>query len=41
MNNPPGMSLDAVQYLIEEGGAMILGADNLSFEMSLRLSLLR
>jgi kynurenine formamidase len=32
MNNPPGMSLDAAKYLIEEGGAMIVGADNLSFE---------
>lgn len=32
MNNPPGMSLDAAQYLIEEGGAMVVGADNLSFE---------
>ena len=26
------MGLDAARYLVEEGGAMILGADNLSFE---------
>ena len=32
MHNPPGMSLDAAKYLIEEGGAMVVGADNLSFE---------
>lgn len=32
MANPPGLGLDAVRYLVEEGGAMILGADNLSFE---------
>ena len=30
--NPPGMGLDAARYLVEEGGAMVLGADNLSFE---------
>ena len=32
MAKPPGMGLDAARYLVEEGGAMILGADNLSFE---------
>jgi kynurenine formamidase len=32
MDNPPGMSLDAARFLIEEGGAMMVGADNLSFE---------
>lgn len=32
MASPPGMGLDAARYLIEEGGAMVVGADNLSFE---------
>ena len=32
MNNSPGLSLAAARFLIEEGGAMIVGADNLSFE---------
>ncbi len=32
MANPPGMGLDAARFLVEEGGAMIVGADNLSFE---------
>lgn len=32
MKNPPGLTLGAAKYLIEEGGAMIVGADNLSFE---------
>jgi kynurenine formamidase len=32
MSNPPGLGLDAAKYLIEDGGAMIVGADNLSFE---------
>lgn len=32
MSNPPGMGLDAAQYLVEVAGAMIVGADNLSFE---------
>lgn len=32
MSNPPGLGLDAARYLVEDGGAMILGADNLSFE---------
>ncbi|MEJ8569233.1 cyclase family protein [Elongatibacter sediminis] len=32
MNNPPGMGLEAARFLIEEAGAMVVGADNLSFE---------
>lgn len=32
MDNPPGMGLEAARYLVEERGAMIVGADNLSFE---------
>tara|TARA_Y100001933_G_scaffold264768_1_gene332436 strand:+ start:8544 stop:9548 length:1005 start_codon:yes stop_codon:yes gene_type:complete len=32
MNDPPGMGLEAARYLVEERGAMIVGADNLSFE---------
>jgi kynurenine formamidase len=32
MANPPGLGLEAAKFLVEEGGAMILGADNLSFE---------
>ena len=32
MANPPGMGLDAARYLVEESGAMVVGADNLSFE---------
>lgn len=32
MREPPGMSMDAAKFLIEESGAMIVGADNLSFE---------
>ena len=32
MDNPPGMGMDAARFLVEEGGAMTLGADNLSFE---------
>ena len=32
MTNPPGMGMDAARFLIEESGAMIVGADNLSFE---------
>lgn len=30
--NPPGLGLDAAQMLVETGGAMVVGADNLSFE---------
>ncbi len=32
MANSPGMGLEAARFLVEEGGAMIVGADNLSFE---------
>ncbi len=32
MANPPGMGLDAARFLVESSGAMIVGADNLSFE---------
>jgi len=32
MANPPGMSLDAARFLVEDGGAIVVGADNLSFE---------
>lgn len=32
MDNPPGMALSAARYLVEERGAMVVGADNLSFE---------
>lgn len=32
MNNPPGLGMAAARYLVEESGAMIVGADNLSFE---------
>jgi len=32
MTNPPGMGMSAARFLVEEGGAMIVGADNLSFE---------
>ncbi|MDC8756423.1 cyclase family protein [Janthinobacterium fluminis] len=32
MANPPGLSLDAAKFLVEDGGAMVVGADNLSFE---------
>lgn len=32
MANPPGMGMDAARFLVEESGAMIVGADNLSFE---------
>lgn len=32
VKEPPGMSVDAARFLVEEGGAMIVGADNLSFE---------
>ncbi|KJK25797.1 cyclase [Burkholderiaceae bacterium 16] len=32
MANPPGLGLDAARFLVEEGGAMVVGADNLSFE---------
>ncbi len=32
MQNPPGMGLDAARFLVEQHGAMVVGADNLSFE---------
>ncbi|HEV7305097.1 cyclase family protein [Ensifer sp.] len=32
MSNPPGLSIDAAKFLVEESGAMVVGADNLSFE---------
>lgn len=32
MANPPGMGIDAARFLVEKNGAMIVGADNLSFE---------
>ncbi len=32
MTNPPGLGMAAARYLVEESGAMIVGADNLSFE---------
>ncbi|AKS41504.1 cyclase family protein [Wenzhouxiangella marina] len=32
MHNPPGLGLDAARFLVETGGAMVVGADNLSFE---------
>lgn len=32
MREPPGLSLDAARFLVEEAGAMAVGADNLSFE---------
>ena len=33
MNNSPGLVLGAAKWLVEEKGAMMLGADNLSFEI--------
>jgi kynurenine formamidase len=32
MRNPPGQGMAAARFLVEEQGAMIAGADNLSFE---------
>ena len=32
MANPPGLSLDGAKFLVEDGGAMVVGADNLSLE---------
>jgi kynurenine formamidase len=32
MKAPPGLRLDAARYLVDVGGAMILGGDNLSLE---------
>lgn len=32
MENPPGLSMAAAKFMVEEKGAMLMGADNLSFE---------
>ena len=32
MANPPGLGMAAARFLVEKSGAMIVGADNLSFE---------
>lgn len=32
MKNAPGMGMEAARFLVEDHGAMIVGADNLSFE---------
>lgn len=32
MSNPPGLGMAAARYLVEEQGAMVVGADNLSLE---------
>ncbi|MEQ9569047.1 MAG: cyclase family protein, partial [Longimicrobiales bacterium] len=32
MDNPPGLGMEAARYLVEDRGAMIVGADNLSLE---------
>lgn len=32
VKEPPGLSVDAARFLVEEGGAMVIGADNLSLE---------
>ncbi len=32
MRNPPGLGMAAARFLVEESGAMVVGADNLSFE---------
>ena len=32
MDNPPGLGLEAARFLAEESRAMVVGADNLSFE---------
>ncbi|TDK41358.1 cyclase family protein [Antarcticimicrobium luteum] len=32
MHNPPGLGIAAARFLAEDSGAMIVGADNLSFE---------
>lgn len=33
MLDPPGITLSAARFLVEEGGAMVVGADNLSLEV--------
>ena len=40
MNNSPGLVLGAAKWLVEEKGAMMLGADTLSFEIRLHRWLL-
>jgi kynurenine formamidase len=32
MANSPGIGLDAARFLVEEGGAMVIGLDNMTFE---------
>lgn len=32
MDNPPGLSMEAARFLVEQSGAMVIGADNLSLE---------
>lgn len=32
MADPPGLSMEAARFLVETGGAMVIGADNLSLE---------
>jgi len=32
MANPPGLGMADARFLVEESGAMVVGADNLSFE---------
>ena len=32
MANPPGLGIDGAKFLVEDGGAMVVGADNLSLE---------
>lgn len=32
MSDPPGLGMAAARFLVEESGAMVVGADNLSFE---------
>lgn len=32
LENPPGLGMDGVRFLVEDSGAMIIGADNLSLE---------
>ena len=32
MQDPPGLGMEAAKFLVEEAGAMVVGADNLSFE---------
>jgi kynurenine formamidase len=34
MANNPGLGLEAAKFLVEESGAIVIGLDNLSFEVS-------